>query len=83
MGVWFWVGFAVGFLLAGIIFAGALGVLVDKWYAGNLREDRSIPEEPYYFMEIAPGRFQKLGTNNSVLLRVKRENYISADVEKA
>ena len=82
MSVWFWIGFAVGFLLACVVCAGALGVLVDKWYAGNLREDRSIPEEPYYFMEIAPGRFRKLSTNNTVLLRVKRENYIPSEVEK-
>lgn len=74
--VWFWIGYAIGFLMASVVCVIAIGLLIDKWYAGNLREDRSIPEEPYYFMEIAPGRLKKLGMNDTILLRVKREDYI-------
>ena len=72
----FWCGAGFGFLSAVIVLIFVFGLFVDSWYAGDLREDRSNPEEPYYFMEVAPGRGQKLSKNRKILLKVKRENYI-------
>lgn len=74
MSGWLWlvVGYALGTLISGIIYL----ITVDKYYVGNLREDRSIPEEPYYFMEIAGGRFDRLAKNKFALLRVTHQNYI-------
>ena len=73
--VWTAAGFGVifGIFAAAIVFS----FLLDGWYAGSLREDRSDPDNsPYYFMEISPGRANKLSKNHKILLTVKRENYI-------
>ena len=74
MSGWLWlvIGYTLGTLVSGIIYL----ITVDKYYVGNLREDRSIPEEPYYFMEIASGRFDRLAKNKFALLRVTHQNYI-------
>lgn len=69
--VWLIIGVIFGTLVSGVTYFLA----IDKYYVGNLREDRSIPEEPYYFMEISKGRFGRLSKNRFALLRVVRENY--------
>lgn len=70
--VWFVIGYAVGVLVECLIFL----LSIDRYYVGRLREDRSIPEEPYYFMEIDSGRFERLKKNRFALLRIARENYM-------
>lgn len=73
-----WIAFAVG-AFVGVAFLG-LAVLyaIGKWYVGDLREDNSTGDErPYYFMEIAQGAISHVRTNRFVLLRVKRENYVT------
>lgn len=69
---WFVIGFFVGVIISGLIYL----LTVDKYWIGNLREDRSIPEEPYYFMEIVNGRYERLKTNRFALLRIIRQNYM-------
>ena len=69
--IWMIIGFVLGTLVSGVLFF----LSIDKFWVGNLREDRSIPEEPYYFMEIGQGRFERLSRNNFALLRIIRQNY--------
>ena len=71
----FLIGFALGIFLPGVFFV----LIFDKWYAGKLREDRSIPDEPYYFMEIDQGRSGRLASNKFVMLRIERQNYIQKE----
>jgi len=69
------VGVVFGSLVSGVVFLLAVG----KWYIGSLRIDTSIPEEPYWFMEISSGGADRLKKLNIVLLRVRRENYIPGE----
>ena len=80
--MWLIIGIAIG-VIVGVLISGVCCLLVvDCYYVGNLREDRSIPEEPYYFMEIGNGRLERLKRNRFALLRVVRENYMQADSDK-
>ena len=79
MSLTFWIGVLAGFLGSCLLFLIGFVIVVDKWYVGSIREDRSIPEEPYFFMEISPGRFEKIARNNHVIFNVKRENYMNID----
>ena len=73
----FWVGVAVGVVAGGILIFGLVfSYLIDKWYVGRLNKDESIVDEPYYFMEIDPGRADKLKHNKRVLLNVCSRNYL-------
>ena len=73
--VWLVIGYALGTIVSGAFYL----LTIDKFYVGNLREDKSIPEEPYYFMEIDQGRSGRLASNKFVLLRVERQNYIQKE----
>lgn len=77
-----WLGVAVG-LFIGLVFSMIVSLLiVGKWYVGDLREDHSSGDErPYYFMEIARGGYRQMQKNRFVLLRIKRENYVSQSNE--
>ena len=66
------IGFIFGLFVAVFVAAAILGT----WFIGSLNEDRSIPDEPYYFMEISRGGADKMRKNKHVLLKVKRENYV-------
>ena len=72
MWIWFVIGYFIGTIVSGAIYL----LTVDKYWVGILREDRSIPEEPYYFMEISAGRAERLKKNKFALLLIRRENYI-------
>ncbi len=67
--------FICGYFAGTIVLGIFLFLSLDKYYVGDLREDRSIPEEPYYFMEIGAGRFDRLKRNRFALLKIVRENY--------
>jgi hypothetical protein len=73
---WFWWAFlsGIGFGIVGTMVVVAL--IAGRWYIGSLREDRSDPSEPYYFMEIPKGGLQRMGRLKHVILNIKRENYI-------
>ena len=51
-------------------------LLIDRWYIGTLNLDASIPDEPYYFMEVERGMAHKLSKNKHVMLRVRKSNYM-------
>ena len=78
-----WISLAVGvFIGAGIAFAVFL-LRIGTWYIGDLREDRSSGEDgPYYFMEVSKGASGRISINRFVLLRVKREDYVSKPNEE-
>lgn len=66
----------IGMVLGGVFCGVAFLIQMDKWYVGVLREDRSDPDQPYYFMEISKGRSQRLRKAKRVMLNVNREDYI-------
>lgn len=66
------IGVVIGYILACIITA-------HRSTVGNLRVDRSIPdEEPYLFLELNSG-VGDITRRKYVTLVVKNENYISHD----
>lgn len=72
----FWIGLGCGVLVMAGISVLVVFLLIDKWHVGTLNLDESIPEEPYYFMEVSAGSQDKLKSNRLVLLRVSKRNYI-------
>lgn len=65
----------VGLLLGSIITTLVIG---KKKSIGTLRVDRSDPDDdPYLFLEINPGGTKSLLRDDYIMLKVKRENYIS------
>lgn len=70
--LWFLLGAIVGYILACVVTAYRSTV-------GNLRVDRSIPdEEPYIFLELNKG-VGDITRRKHVTLVVKNENYLSHD----
>ena len=78
---WFWVTLIAGIGFGILISIAVLFLMVDRWYVGTLREDRSDPSEPYYFLEIPKGGLQRMSRLKHVILSVKRENYIEPDTK--
>lgn len=76
-----WYGVAVGAFI-GVGFSLLVFLYkIGSWYIGNLREDRSSGDDgPYYFMEISKGASGRIRTSKFVLLRVKREDYLSKPI---
>jgi hypothetical protein len=76
---WFWLTLAVGIGFGIVGTLSVIALIAGRWYIGTLREDRSDPSEPYYFMEIPKGGMRRLSGLNHVILNVKRENYVKED----
>lgn len=73
----FWIGLVTGVLSSGVlIWLLTIPLIIDKWYVGTLNRDESIPNEPYYFMEIDEDKHEKLEKNKHVLLMVRKKNYL-------
>ena len=68
--------FFSGVFVGGICVAAVAALIAGRWYVGTLREDRSEPTEPYYFLEIPRGGMRRLSGLKHVILNVKRENYL-------
>lgn len=67
--------FCIG-VLTGVLIAWMISKVIKDEPIGNLREDRSDPDSPYYFLEIDKGFFNELNTRETITLRVLRENYL-------
>jgi hypothetical protein len=69
------IGILIGLGAGVVVTAITVSLLIDRWYVGNLNLDASIPEEPYYFIEVSRGMTHKLSKNKHVLLNVRKSNY--------
>lgn len=77
-----WIYLVIG-MIVGDLFCWFLGYhtakkkVLERACIGNLREDRSDPEEPpYLFLELEQGGFESIQQAEYVTLRVRRENYL-------
>lgn len=66
--------------LLGVIFGCVVMALrIYSDVSGNLRIDQSDPDDqPYMFLELHKG-YDKLISKNYVLLKVRKENFLSQD----
>lgn len=68
------------FFLLGVLFGSiAMALRIYSDVSGNLRIDQSDPDDrPYMFLELHRS-YDKLISKKHVLLKVRKENYISQD----
>lgn len=69
--------------VAGIILGGGITAFIFlKLFpaVGCLREDRSDPTAPpYLFLELRPDGYEKIHKKQQIRLKIRLENYISAE----
>ena len=69
------IAFLVGVLIGTILYA----IAIKTASVGTLRIDQSDPEDsPYLFLELKKN-VNNIASNKYVIMKVKRENYISHD----
>lgn len=69
------IAFLVGVLIGTILYA----ISIKTASVGTLRIDQSDPEDsPYLFLELKKN-VNNIASNKYVIMKVKRENYISHD----
>lgn len=74
--------FVIGLIISSILswflgYRSAKEKALEHACIGNLREDRSDPEEPpYLFLELEQGGLDLIQKSEYVTLRVRRENYL-------
>lgn len=76
--IWFGIGCVSGIILGYVIFS-IFRIRNDaRRHAGVLRMDRSDPNEaPYLFLELEPNGMDIIHKNNTVILNVNLESYLS------
>lgn len=74
------VGSLIGLIIGIFIGVDRMRKVIEEQSVGNLRIDRSIPDEPAIpFLEVKGTSIERIAQKKFVTLRVINENYISHD----
>lgn len=70
------IGLIAGIIIGAVFVAVFMLLMIESWEVGSLNLDASIPNEPYYFMEVDKGKAERLAKNRRIILKVKKSNYM-------